>query len=100
MHVLYTVYDKEPRLSSKVLKFFMKASLVEVFLWAKFQVKIRNYKFAGDLGSCRKNSLKNQYLSPEAHAPNRDALFHCSLGPIERQWSRAKSDLSPEEVPS
>ena len=75
MHVLYTIYGKAPisweihiseRLCSKVLKLFMEASLVEVYLWAQFQVKIRKYKFAGELGSCRENSLKVQYLSPRS----------------------------------
>ena len=42
----------------------MEASLVEIFMWAKFQVKIRKYNFATKLGSGRENSLKIQYLSP------------------------------------
>jgi hypothetical protein len=73
MHVLYTIYGKAPiswkihfseRLCSKVLKLFMEAGLIEVFLWAKSQVKIPKYNFSGQLGPCRKNSLKIQYLIP------------------------------------
>jgi hypothetical protein len=32
--------------------------------------------------------------------PNPYRLFHYSVGPIEWQWSRVKSDLTPKEVPS
>jgi hypothetical protein len=47
----------------------MEASLVEVIMWAKFQVKIRKYNFAGKLGSCRENSLKFNISAPEAQKP-------------------------------
>ena len=36
----------------------MEASLVEVYMWAKFQVKILKYNFGAKLGSCREYSLK------------------------------------------
>ena len=34
---------------SRLLKFFMQPSLAEIFMQAKFQVKIRKYSFATDV---------------------------------------------------
>ena len=72
MHAVYTIYGKEPissnlhiskKLCRKVLKYFLQASLAEVFMWAKFHVKIRKYGCAGKVGFYRENSLKPRYLA-------------------------------------
>jgi hypothetical protein len=60
MHLL-KIHNSE-RLYSTLLKFSMKASLVETFIWAKFQMEIQKYGLARKMGSCRENSLKILYL--------------------------------------
>jgi hypothetical protein len=40
----------------------MQASLAEVFMGTKFQVKIQKYGFAANVASYAKNSLKPRYL--------------------------------------
>ena len=61
MHLL-KIHNSE-RLSPKLLKFSVKASLVETFIWAKFQVKVPKYDLAEKMGSYRKNSVKILYLA-------------------------------------
>ena len=41
----------------------MQASLAEVFMRAKFHIKIQKYGCAGKVGSYRENSLKPRYLA-------------------------------------
>ena len=50
-------------LCSKILKFFPQASLIEGFMWTKFQAKIPKYDIAGKSGSYREISVKLEYLS-------------------------------------
>ena len=50
------------RLHPKFLKLCTQASLIETFMWAKFQIEIRKYDFIGKLGPTGENSLKIQYL--------------------------------------
>jgi hypothetical protein len=49
------------RFCSKLLKFFMQASLAETWGWAKFQIKIQKYSFSAKVGFYWKNSLKTRY---------------------------------------
>ena len=60
MHLL-KIHNSEI-LCPKLLKFSMKASLVETFIWAKFQVEIPKYDLARKMGAYRENSLKILYL--------------------------------------
>ncbi len=63
MHVLYSIDGKvtiaweihnSERLFSKLLKFSMKASLIETFIWAKVQVEIEKYDLARKMGPLEK----------------------------------------------
>jgi hypothetical protein len=47
----------------KMLRFFIQASLVDVLMRTKFQVKIRKYDFAEKSGSLREISVKLLYLT-------------------------------------
>src|SRR5580700_11113370 len=51
------------RLCPKHRKFFMQASLVETFMWKRFQVKIQKDSLAANVGCYRKKSLKARYLA-------------------------------------
>ena len=47
----------------------MQASLAEMFMWTKFQVKIQKYGFAANLRSYRENSPKPRYLAKNKPNP-------------------------------
>ena len=51
----------------KSSEIFVDTSLVEVFLWAKFQVKIRKYNFAGQLGPSGKKQFADARISVDSH---------------------------------
>jgi hypothetical protein len=48
---------------SKILKCFSQASLLEGFMWAKLQIKIRKYNSAGKSWSSREIWVKLEYLT-------------------------------------
>ncbi len=47
----------------KMLKIFIQASLIGMFMWAKFQAQIRKYDFAGKSESSKDIPVKHLYLS-------------------------------------
>jgi hypothetical protein len=70
----------------------MKASLVETFILAKFEVEIQKYDFAGKVGCYRKNLLKILYL-----AKNKP-MGRILLGFLSTLWALPMSNVWAQTV--
>jgi hypothetical protein len=85
MHLFKFITRRDFVQNSEV--FYERYSLVETFIWAKFQVAIPKYDLARKMGSYRENSLKILYLD------RNKLVVRILLGFLSKLWALPMSKI-------